>query len=98
VDVSFTAPEQLGKWQRLSLLGNGAFGDAWIFENSNSKGEYAVVKFLLRSGPSLEVTRTRFIREREILSKLRILSLLHFLKRWGKLLARRYKTCESEWR
>ena len=69
--MSFTAPEQLGKWQRLRLLGNGAFGDAWIFENSNSKGEYAVIKFLLRSGPSLEVTRTRFIREREILSKLR---------------------------
>jgi serine/threonine protein kinase len=71
VGVSFTAPPQLKNWQRLGLLGNGAFGDAWIYENSKSQGEYAVVKFLLRAGPSLEVTRTRFIREREILSKLR---------------------------
>ena len=69
--MSFTAPPQLKNWQRLGLLGNGAFGDAWIYENSKSQGEYAVVKFLLRAGPSLEVTRTRFIREREILSKLR---------------------------
>jgi serine/threonine protein kinase len=71
VGVSFTAPPQLKNWQRLGLLGNGAFGDAWIYENSKSRGEYAVVKFLLRPGPSLEVTRTRFEREREILSKLR---------------------------
>ena len=69
--MSFTAPPQLKNWQRLGLLGNGAFGDAWIYENSKSQGEYAVFKFLLRAGPSLEVTRTRFIREREILSKLR---------------------------
>ena len=69
--MSFTAPPQLKNWQRLGLLGNGAFGDAWIYENSKSQGEYAVIKFLLRAGPSLEVTRTRFIREREILSKLR---------------------------
>jgi len=71
VGVSFTAPPQLKNWQRLGLLGNGAFGDAWIYENSKSRGEYAVVKFLLRPGPSLEVTRIRFEREREILSKLR---------------------------
>ena len=69
--MSFTAPPQLKNWQRLGLLGNGAFGDAWIYENSKSRGEYAVVKFLLRPGPSLEVTRIRFEREREILSKLR---------------------------
>lgn len=69
--MSFNAPPQLKNWQRLGLLGNGAFGDAWIYENSKSQGEYAVFKFLLRAGPSLEVTRTRFIREREILSKLR---------------------------
>ena len=69
--MSFTAPPQLKNWQRLGLLGTGAFGDAWIYENSKSQGEYAVFKFLLRAGPSLEVTRTRFIREREILSKLR---------------------------
>ncbi len=69
--MSFTAPPQLKNWQRLGLLGNGAFGDAWIYENTKSRGEYAVVKFLLRPGPSLEVTRTRFEREREILSKLR---------------------------
>jgi serine/threonine protein kinase len=70
--MEFTPPENLGKWLRLRKLGDGAFGDAWLYENSKVRREYAVIKFLVRAGgPSIDVTRARFLREREILSSLR---------------------------
>jgi len=68
--VTFTPPEQLGKWLRQHRLGNGAFGDAWVFEDSSAKNEYAVIKFLTQSQESITVTKKRFKKERDILSKL----------------------------
>ena len=68
--MAFTPPEHIAEWTRHRQLGNGAFGDAWIYERNRTRVEYAVFKFLLRSGPSIELTRARFIREREILSGL----------------------------
>lgn len=69
-EVTFTPPEQLGKWLRQHRLGNGAFGDAWVFEDSSAKNEYAVIKFLTQSQESITVTKKRFKKERDILSKL----------------------------
>jgi hypothetical protein len=64
--VTFTPPEQIGKWLRQHRLGNGAFGDAWVFEDSTAKNEYAVIKFLTQSQEPITVTKKRFKKERDM--------------------------------
>lgn len=53
-------------------LDKGAFGVAWLAEDSTKPGVYAVVKFLASSPleEPIEITQARFAREREILSVL----------------------------
>ena len=68
--MAYTPPEKVGKWLRQNRLGNGAFGDAWVYENSTAKNEYAVIKFLFHSEEPITVTKKRFKKERDILSKL----------------------------
>lgn len=66
------APKMLGKWKMHRPLDKGAFGVAWLAEDSTKPGVYAVIKFL--SGSPLEedisVTKARFARERQILAGL----------------------------
>ena len=66
------APKMLGKWIMHRALDSGAFGVAWLAEDSTKPGVYAVIKFLAGSPleEPIEVTKARFEREREILSGL----------------------------
>lgn len=66
------APKMLGKWKMHRALDSGAFGIAWLAEDSTKPGVYAVIKFLAGSPleEPIEITRARFAREREILSVL----------------------------
>ncbi len=66
--MAYTPPEKIGKWSRVNRLGNGAFGDAWVY--ADSADGYAVIKFLFRSEEPITVTKQRFKKERDILSKL----------------------------
>lgn len=68
--MDFDPPIKLGKWLRHSRLGNGAFGDAWVYEDSLARSEYAVIKFLTHSEEPITVTKKRLKKERDILSKL----------------------------
>jgi serine/threonine protein kinase len=68
--VTYTPPEKIGKWLRVNRLGNGAFGDAWVYADSTAKNEYAVIKFLFHSEEPITETKKRFKKERDILSKL----------------------------
>lgn len=68
--MDFDPPIKLGKWLRHSRLGNGAFGDAWVYEDSLARSEYAVIKFLTQSEEPITVTKKRLKKERDILSKL----------------------------
>jgi serine/threonine protein kinase len=68
--VTYTPPEKIGKWLRVNRLGNGAFGDAWVYADATAKNEYAVIKFLFHSEEPITVTKKRFKKERDILSKL----------------------------
>lgn len=66
------AAKIVGKWKMHRPLEKGAFGMAWLAEDTTKPGVYAVLKFL--SGSPLEedisVTKARFAREREILAGL----------------------------
>lgn len=66
------APKMLGKWKMHRPLDSGAFGVAWLAEDSQKPGLYAVIKFLAGSPleEPIDVTRARFEREREILAGL----------------------------
>ena len=66
------APKMLGKWKMHRALDSGAFGVAWLAEDSTKPGTYAVIKFLAGSPleEPIEVTQSRFEREREILAGL----------------------------
>ena len=66
--MAYTPPEKIGKWSRVHRLGNGAFGDAWVY--ADSADGYAVIKFLFKSEEPITVTKQRFKKERDILSKL----------------------------
>ena len=68
--MTYDPPKQIGKWLRVSRLGNGAFGDAWVFQDSTEKNEFAVIKFLFKTEEPITVTKKRFKKERDILSKL----------------------------
>ena len=68
--MNYDPPQQIGKWLRVSRLGNGAFGDAWVFQDSTEKNEFAVIKFLFKTEEPITVTKNRFKKERDILSKL----------------------------
>ena len=68
--MNYDPPKQIGKWLRVSRLGNGAFGDAWVFQDSTEKNEFAVIKFLFKTEEPITVTKNRFKKERDILSKL----------------------------
>ena len=59
--MAYTPPEKIGKWSRVNRLGNGAFGDAWVY--ADSADGYAVIKFLFRSEEPITVTKQRFKKE-----------------------------------
>jgi serine/threonine protein kinase len=62
----------LGKWLMLRPLDKGAFGVAWLAEDSTKRDTFAVIKFLAGSPleEPIEITKARFEREREILASL----------------------------